>query len=78
LDPPQDVRRLAEALSAVPQVSRYSTAEEPQGWILAQSFDELAQSFRILLGAVPPGIGRGPVSRTNLRRPDVHYDFRRV
>jgi hypothetical protein len=45
----ETVRQLAEKLSACPEVSRYDTPEEPQGWTLAHSFNDLESSFTAFL-----------------------------
>jgi hypothetical protein len=52
------VRQLAEKLSRVPEVSRYDTPEEPQGWTLAHSFNDLEESFTTFLEQQLPQLAR--------------------
>ena len=77
---PEAVSHLAERLAKCPQVSRFDTEEEPQGWTLALSFSDLEASFTVFLEQQLPRLARdeGSAKETYDRLIDIGEEFRHI
>ncbi len=62
----EDVRRLAERLSALPQVNRYSDNEHDEAWTLAHAVEDLEESFHMLMAEKFPRLTQDDLSDDEL------------
>ena len=66
LNTAKDVKSLANRLETVPQVRALDTDVDREAWTLAHAFEDLEQSFLVVLQDQLPRLTRDPLDATEL------------